>query len=102
MAKGDIVAFDSPVDSIDGLFIGRCTALPGDTLTYQGTPCVVPGVEATCAKEDHYWLVPLGKQREAYGPVPESYIVGRVISVLYNHDDTQPFYTGYAKGYWLD
>lgn len=99
---GDIVAFDSPVDTIDGLFIARCKALPGDTLTYNGAPYVVPGREATCAKEDYYWFVPIGKAKGDYGPIPESCIIGRVISVIYHHDDTQPFYTGYGKGYWLE
>lgn len=100
--KGDIVAFDSPVDSIGGIFIARCKALPGDTLTYQGTPYIVPGREATCAKEDSYWLVPLGAGEGDYGPIPENCIIGRIISVLYHHDDSQPFYTGYGKGYWLE
>lgn len=100
--KGDVVAFDSPTDSIDGLFLGRCTALPGDTLTYNKVTYVVPGREATCAKEDYYWLVPLGKSQSPYGPIPESCVIGRVISVIYHHDDSQPFYSGYAKGYWLE
>lgn len=98
---GDIVAFEHPCDSVGGLFIARCKALPGDTLTYRGTTFVVPGVEATCAKEDYYWFAPLGQAGADYGPVPESCIVGRVISVLYRHDDAQPFYTGYSLGYWL-
>ena len=30
--KGDIVAFTVPCDSVDGLCIARCTAVPGDTI----------------------------------------------------------------------
>lgn len=101
IAKGDIVAFDCPSDSLNGIFLARCKALPGDTITYQGNLCIVPGREATCAKEDYFWLAPIGHSQGEYGLVPESSVIGRVISVLYNHNDAQPFFTGYSMGYWL-
>ena len=85
--RGDIVAFTVPCDSVAGIYIARCKAVPGDTiLTHKGN-LVVPGLK-TCAKADYYWLEALNQQNPAdsrhLGFIPESSIVGEVITVLYN------------------
>lgn len=98
--KGDIVAFDSPVDSLPGVFVCRCGAGPGDTIRTKDGPVIVPGL-ATCAPEEHYWMEAIDKSGQidsrAFGFVPESLIIGRVCMIVYNHDDTQPFFTGYKR-----
>jgi len=69
--------------------------------TPEGT-FVVPGRAATCAPEDYYWMQALGKadtiDSRLFGPVPESLILGRVCLIVYSHDDSRPFYTGYRRG----
>lgn len=100
--KGDIVAFDSPVDTLDGVFVCRCTAVAGDTVRMGTDTYIVPGREATCADEDYYWMESVGKggsmDSHALGPVAESQIIGRVCLLLYSHDPSRPFYNGYRKG----
>lgn len=99
--RGDIVAFDSPVDSLDGVFVCRCTALPGDTIRVNGDLILVPGL-STCADENYYWMEAVGTDNpvdsRVFGLVPESSIIGRVCMVVYSHDDSMPFYTGYITG----
>lgn len=96
--RGDIVAFDSPADSLSGVFICRCKAVPGDTIATASGTVIVPGL-ATCADGNYYWMESINRKDSAdsrlFGFVPESNIIGRVCMVVYNHDDTQPFYTGY-------
>lgn len=100
VGHGDIVVFDSPVDSLPGVFICRCTAIPGDTVRTDAGLEIVPG-KVTCADGDFYWMESLDKpgtmDSRTFGFVPESSIIGRVCLTLYNHDDTQPFYKGYRK-----
>ena len=85
--RGDIVAFRVPCDSIAGLYIARCKAIPGDTINTQEGPLLVPGLK-TCAKTDYYWLESINPNNPAdsrhIGFIPESHIIGKVISVLYN------------------
>ena len=85
--KGDIVAFTVPCDSVAGLCIARCTAVPGDTIRTKDGPLLVPGLK-TCAKTDYYWLESINQQNPAdsrfFGFIPERSIIGRVVSVLYN------------------
>ena len=85
--RGDIVAFKVPCDSVAGVFIARCKAIPGDTISTQEGPLLIPGLE-TCAKTDYYWLESINPNNPAdsrhIGLIPESHIIGEVISVLYN------------------
>ena len=85
--RGDIVAFRVPCDSIAGLYIARCKAIPGDTINTQEGPLLVPGLK-TCSKTDYYWLESINPNNPAdsrhIGFIPESHIIGKVISVLYN------------------
>ena len=88
--RGDIVAFTIPCDSVAGIFIARCKAVPGDTISTQEGPLLVPGLK-TCAKTDYYWLESINPDNPAdsrhIGFIPESHIIGEVISVLYNHQN---------------
>ena len=90
--KGDIVAFTTtvPDGSPSGLMIARCTATPGDTVRTTSGTLTVPGL-INCAKADYYWLEAINQQNPAdsrhLGFIPESNIIGRVISVLYNRKD---------------
>ena len=99
---GDIVAFDSPAPGGEGVYVCRCAALPGDTVATPEGTIVVPGRAATCAPEDYYWMQALGEadtiDSRLFGPVPESLILGRVCLIVYSHDDSRPFYTGYRRG----
>ncbi len=85
--KGDIVAFSLPGDSITGVMIARCTAVPGDTIRTLSGTLLVPGLK-TCAKTDYYWLEALNKENPVdsrhLGFIPESQIIGKVVTVLYN------------------
>ena len=85
--KGDIVAFVASADSIEGLMIARCKAIPGDTISTQNGPILVPGL-ITCAKTDYYWLEAINPRNPVdsrhLGLIPERNIIGRVVSVLYN------------------
>ncbi|MGN1262441.1 MAG: signal peptidase I [Prevotella sp.] len=96
--RGDIVAFDSPADSLPGVFICRCKAVPGDTVATAGGTVIVPGL-INCADGDYYWMESVSGKDSAdsrlFGFVPESNIIGRVCMIVYNHDDGKPFYTGY-------
>lgn len=101
IAKGDIVAMDSPLPGVSGIFLCRCAALPGDTVRVGADLMVVPGRAATCADEDYYWMEAVAGGRHIdsrqFGFVPESSIIGRACMVLFSHDDSQPPFTGYRK-----
>ena len=90
--KGDIVAFTVPCDTVAGLYIARCTAVPGDTIHTTSGNLTVPGL-TNCAKTDYYWLEALNKDNPAdsrhLGFIPESNIIGRVVTVLYNRKNPQ-------------
>ena len=85
--KGDIVAFTVPSDSVVGICIARCTAVPGDTVITARGPLVVPGLK-TCAKTDYYWLEGINSMNPAdsrhLGFIPERNIIGEVVTTLYN------------------
>ena len=85
--RGDIVAFTMPSDSVAGICIARCKAVPGDTINTLKGKLVVPGLN-TSAKVDDYWLEALNQQNPAdsrhLGFIPESNIIGEVITVIYN------------------
>lgn len=85
--KGDVVVFTVPNDSVDGIFIARCTAVPGDTVLTINGQMTVPGL-VNCAKTDYYWLSAINQQNPIdsryLGFIPESDIIGRVVTVLYN------------------
>jgi signal peptidase I len=85
--RGDVVAFTVPSDSITGIYIARCKAVPGDTINTHKGVMVVPGLK-TCAKVDYYWLEAINKDNPAdsrhLGFIPENNIIGEVITVLYN------------------
>lgn len=105
MERGDIVAFESPLDSLKGVFIGRCTALPGDSLKDEhGLLFIVPGV-ITCEAQDSYWIECIGRQRTAdsrtFGPIADSLIIGKVVAIVYNHNDSLPPYKGFNKNRFL-
>jgi len=89
--RGDIVAFLAPDNQSDGLMIARCIAIPGDTIPTNKGVIMVPGV-TTCDKIDYYWLEALNPDNPAdsrhLGLIPESHIVGRVVSVLYHRKNT--------------
>lgn len=97
--RGDIVAFDSSSDSIPGVFFCRCMGVPGDTVRMGDDLLVVPGIQATCADADYYWMESLAGSVQSggrtFGFVSERQIIGRVWLVVYNHDDGSPFYKGY-------
>ena len=88
--RGDIVAFTVPCDSVAGIFIARCKAIPGDTISTLEGPLLVPGLK-TCANADYYWLESINPNNPAdsrhIGFIPESHIIGEVISVLYNSNN---------------
>lgn len=102
VSVGDIVAFDSPGEADGGVFVCRCAAVPGDTVSTSAGAILVPGREATCAAEDYYWMEALGANdtvdSRVFGPVPESLILGRVCLIVYSHDDSEPFWRGYRRG----
>lgn len=85
--RGDIVAFSIPGDSIDGIMIARCKAVPGDTIRTSNGLTTVPGIK-TCAKTDFYWLEAVNKDNPVdsryLGFIPERNIIGQVVTVLYN------------------
>jgi len=85
--RGDIVAFFAPGDTISGILIARCMAVPGDTIRTTGGTLTVPGL-INCAKADYYWLEAINAMNPAdsrhLGFIPESNIVGRVTGVLFN------------------
>ena len=99
--RGDIVAFDSPTDSLPGVFVARCRAVPGDTLNAADGPLIVPGT-VTCADQEYYLMETVGGTGKSaarpLGLVPESSIIGRVCMIVYSHDDTFPVYDGYVRG----
>ena len=96
--RGDIVAFTIPDNSLSdgkngqtqrvaGIYIARCSAVPGDTIRTADGTLTVPGL-VNCAKGDFYWLESVNPANRAdsryLGFIPESSIVGRVVTVVYN------------------
>lgn len=100
MERGDIVAFENPQNT-DEVLICRCKAVPGDTIMHQGQPLVVPGT-LTCASSDHFWMEAIGSgntlDSRTFGLVPEQFIIGRVVMIVYNHQPSAPFWRGWMSG----
>ncbi|MGN0281384.1 MAG: signal peptidase I [Prevotella sp.] len=96
--RGDVIAFDNPSPYVEGVFVGRIMSLPGDTLTTSQGPFLVPGV-ATCARQNLF-VVEMGKNHQQV-TIPESSIIGRIVLVVYNHDDSQAFYSGFNPDRWM-
>lgn len=100
VCRGDIVAFELPTDSLGGVFIGRCRAIPGDTLPMADGPAVVPG-RISCAKTDYYWLEAItpgsAVDLRHQGFIPEHCIIGRVMGVLYSIDASKPLHQAFRK-----
>ena len=73
--KGDIVAF----------------SVPGDTIRTPKGLITIPGLRS-CAKNDYYWLEALNSSNPIdsrnLGCIPENNIVGRVVTVLYNRNNS--------------
>ena len=94
VSRGDIVAFDDPRPTVDGgtggVLICRCVAGPGDTVSSDGQPLVVPSM-ADCADGDYYWLESLSPDSTTLdsrqlGPIAEEMIIGRVFLVVYSRE----------------
>lgn len=92
--RGDIVVFEAPDGTPSSVYtppssllIARCAGVPGDTIRTTNGLMTVPGLK-TCANADYYWLEALNPHNPAdsrhLGFIPESSIVGRVVTVLYN------------------
>ena len=82
--KGHWVVVD---DAAGQTLMGRCTALPGDTVCWQERRLIVPS-KAACARHDYYLI-------DGVGFVCEEQIVGRVALVVYNHTPGSPFWCDY-------
>ena len=107
--RGDIVAFtipdafpsattpdvSHPATTPDGfpsgLMIARCKAVPGDTIRTTNGTLTVPGL-VNCAKADYYWVEAINSKNPVdsrhLGFIPESHIIGKVMTVLYNKQNT--------------
>lgn len=98
--KGDIVVFDLPNDTIQGEFIARCKAVPGDSIKIQNRMVIVPGLK-DCADADYYWLESLHPRNPVdsrhLGLISERNIIGRVVTILYSHDDSKTILEGYRQ-----
>lgn len=98
--RGDIVLFDFPEDTIRGEFIARCKAVPGDSIRIQNRMVVIPGLK-DCADADYYWLEALHPRNPAdsknFGLISERNIIGRVVTILYSHDDSKNILEGYRQ-----
>jgi len=85
--RGDIVAFAAPGNSVAGVLIARCKAVPGDTILTNKGMLVIPGLK-TCAEADYYWLEAVNEQNPIdsrhLGFISERNIIGRVACVLFN------------------
>ncbi|HRN16250.1 MAG TPA: signal peptidase I [Xylanibacter oryzae] len=63
----------------------------------------VDGKETHCASftQNYYWMSTHSNQNlkdsRFFGLVPESHIIGRVVAIVYNKDDSKPFYEGYRE-----
>ena len=91
VGKGDIVAFYAPEGFPEGICIARCKATPGDTIRTKDGPLLVPGLK-TCAQTDYYWLEAINEKNPLdsryMGFISEHDIIGRVVMVLYNRNNT--------------
>lgn len=74
-------------DSLGRTLMGRCMALPGDTVSWQERKLILPS-KAACAHHDYYLI-------DGIGFVREEQIIGRVALVVYNHTPGSPFWCDY-------
>lgn len=88
--KGHWVIVD---DSLGQTLMGRCTALPGDTIHWQKHRVILPS-KAACARHDYYLI-------DSVGLVREEQIVGRITFVVYNHTQGSPFWQDYPASRFL-
>ena len=103
VSVGDIVAFNNP-DNTDEILIGRCKAVPGDTISHNGQTVVVPG-RRDCADADYYWMETPGNNN-ADGTqlmllISEQHIIGRVTNVVYSHDPKCQLWHGWRAERFL-
>lgn len=101
IAKGDIVAFENPLDSTrNEIFIGRCAALPGDSLLVDGTMTEVPSLNG-CATADYYWLEAINPDNpvdsRSLGFIAEEFIIGRAVMVVYSRNPSAPLWDGWRS-----
>ena len=82
--KGHWVVVD---DSLGQTLVGRCTALPGDTVRWQERKIILPS-KTSCARHDYYLI-------DGVGLVCEEQIIGRIALVVYNHTPGSPFWSDY-------
>jgi signal peptidase I len=87
--KGDFIAFNSPLDTLHRMsfrdvFVGKVTALPGDTITAYGEKFVIPkGCQmCSCQRKGPYLISSPKGGNEIL--VPERNIIGRVFIIVYN------------------
>lgn len=99
IVKGDIVAFENPQDSTHSeILICRCKALPGDSLTIDGTMMMIPSLNS-CADADYYWLESINPDNpvdsRSLGLIAEERIIGRAAFIVYSHDPSAPVWNGW-------
>lgn len=82
--KGHWVVVD---DSFGQTMVGRCVALPGDTVRWQERKIILPSKTA-CARHDYYLI-------DGVGMVCEEQVIGRIMLVVYNHTPGSPFWSNY-------
>lgn len=103
--RGDIVAYENPIDSLQGqVLFGRICALPGDTVRYQGRIVLMPSL-ANCAEADYYWIQAINEKNpldsRQLGYISERFIIGRAFVIVYSHEPEKPFWSGYRGNRWL-
>ena len=94
--RGEIIAFN---DSAGKTLIGRCAALPGDTVrATDGRRITVPGLKS-CAHYDYYYVEPVNKAASCRSVfIAEHDIIGRVVMVVYNCQNSgHPWQGGYRR-----
>lgn len=92
VGHGELVAFE---DSLARVFIGRCKAVPGDTIKTAKGVTVVPGL-LNCAKCDYYLMESVDSTASRQCLVTEEQIIGRVCMILFNHAPAAPVWEGYT------
>lgn len=97
VCKGDLVAFEHPQDN-QQILVCRCTALPGDSVNYQGQTLIVPSLK-DCADSDYYWLESVNTDNavdsRTLGFISEEHIIGRAFMVVYSRDPQAHFWRGW-------
>ena len=95
--RGDLVAFENPQNTSEVL-ICRCTALPGDSVCYEGQTLNVPSLK-DCADADYYWMESVGSQHSAdsrvLGFIAEEYIIGRAFMIADSRNPQKPLWQGW-------